>query len=299
MFVPHQYDAIGSGSQIPPDGPSLESLLKKENSFHGVKFMLERTIDNPKLISMDFSIDLFHSCLPMLSELVIDLGDFHGYSTGWDRVVREDIRRRRFPVNLYLAKVTIAPLSKFTNLRHLTIHFLIVHLQLLRERQARQAAFELYKSLESRKQGVRLDQLDVVFYTWACNIYGYNGTLSEVKVSVTITVRPLQKPKGDRRYSVACNNSHCGKLLDRRKKAEKLYGPNAWIYRLGPHAWACEHGETSRLVAMLSEVGVKIALWPAIFVKDKEKRKTLAKWPFEVDTREYQKPRRRLPWFYT
>lgn len=92
-----------------------------------------------------------------------------------------------------------------------------------------------------------------------------------------------------------CDTPRYGKLLERRKKAEKLYGSNAWVYRLGPCIWCCEHDWYSKPVAMLSEADVRIALWPVVLKKDKDKRKV--KLPFGVDTREYrwlEQPFRRI-----
>ena len=243
--------------------PSVSSVLSIESTFTSIEFRIGQEAYRAYYNSTSsFPLDILNSGCPMISRLTIELDEFRGYSKGWDWCLFEYWRRTPKKNSLGSAynDAAIASIAQFANLRNLTTHFFLSEgeMSVMGPRQKRQAAFDLYKSIERQKCGVRLDRLDVVFHTCVLPNWG-PYPVQDVKPPVTMAVCPLEKPKGDCKYSVTCDDARLEEALCRT------------IIPLG-------------LGALIPPFGC-----PCPTLGDlKRVRNEKALWPFDVDTLEYE-----------
>jgi hypothetical protein len=260
--------------------PCIDYVLKTEDPIECIEFLEDSTHNESRMPS---ALDVFNRCCPMLSKLVINLGQFHGYSPGWDREYREAIASRRMlpirqiPISTFIGRVIISKLADFRNLRRLTVHFMLDYEQitLMHPSQGLQAAREIYQEIEKCKQGVRLEQLDVIFNTSSSNIYGcLYGYHTEGKVGVMMTCRCVESEERETKEALLliCNDRQCGKMIERRKKAEKIYGCRAWQHKLGPYTWKRLQGRKGRSKRFVVDLVTQVALLPAMFKTNEMKR---------------------------
>ena len=239
--------------------PSVSSILNVESTFTCIELRIGREAYRSYTHSIPcFPLDILRSGCPMISKLTIELDEFRGYSTGWDWCVCESLKpyQRRCYVRYAYNDAAISRIARFANLRDLTTHFFLVRAQIavMGPRQERQAAFDLYKCIDKQKSGIRLERLDVVFHI--CEDY---YTHKDVMSPIMMAVCPLEKPKGDRKYRVTCDDPRFEKGSCRTTKALGLGGLVLPLGRPCP---------------------------PAGHVR--KSRNEEPDWPFDVDTLEYE-----------
>ena len=243
--------------------PSVSSILNIECNFTCLELRIGREAYRSYNHSIpNFPLDILRSGCPMISKLTIELDEFRGYSTGWDWCVCEFVRPspRRFPVKSAHNDAAISRIARFANLRYLTTHFFVLQgeINIMGPRQERQAAFDLYKSIDKQKCGIRLERLDVVLHI--CENYNWRVyAVKDVKPPVTMTVCSLEKPKSHCKYSVTCDDARFEKVSCRTTKALGLGG---LVLPSG-----CPR---------------------PILGRRKKSRNEEADWPFDVDTLEYE-----------
>ena len=243
--------------------PSVSSILNIEGNFTCIEFRIGQEAYRSYYHSTEsFPLDILYGGCPMITRLTIELDEFRGISKGWDWCYCEFARRspKRIPLRSAYNEAAIASIARFANLRDVTTHFFISEreMSVMGPRQERQAAFELYKRIERQKCGVRLDRLDVVFHTCVLPEWGILPA-KDVKPPVTMAVRPLEKPKGDCRYSVTCDDTRPGEFLCR-----------------------------TTIPLGLGELVLRSGCPCPTLVRLKESRNEMAGWPFGVDTLEYE-----------
>ena len=267
--------------------PSISSVLQAENNLTSIELRIERKEYRSYSSSVPvFPLDPLHRGCPMLSKLNIDLDEFKGYSTGWDWYFREERRSRRFPMRPPHSAAALSTLAQFANLNHLTAHFLIDQneLEFVHPRQERQAAFDLYKNIQTQKCGARLDRLDFVFHVCSFeNSHGMIHEVRDVKPPITTFVRPLQVPKRDIKYSVICDDARSTKVRHHQKIVGK---PSGQIPPLDHMGLEINQSKASPSCRSLVDNIAKIAPLSSLLNKDADKGK--GKWPFEVDMLEYE-----------
>ena len=233
------------------------------------------------------ALDVLSQTLPLLSRLVIDLGEFIGYSTSWDLAYKkatESNTRYSYWTSAHVDGLDIVcALARFENLRRLTLHYKIQHDQvdLMHPTPGCEAVRELFNSIQRRKRGQALVRLDVVFYTELGTIFGYIDCLWQIyppiMVSTTMTVicdRDTSSEGSEQsQYTCACQNSLFGQVIERRNRIERLYGKPAWRHRLGSVQWKLLHGRYRHLPwSILMESVMWLALLPSNFVFEEGKR---------------------------
>lgn len=261
--------------------PNLQYVLKAESPFECLEMLYN--LDHCG-INMSSTLEAFNHCCPQLSRLVINLGHFAGYSRGWDRELREAIAtRRQLPVSQtdvppFKGNVNICRLAEFSNLKELTIHFEldVTQITLLHPSQGGQALREMFQEIEKRKQGVRLDRLEVVWRTWLGNIYGgMYGCFNDQEIEVKMTCGTIKdgQRNATNDYVLTCDDGRYRKIIERRRTAEKLYGPEAWNYHLGWLTIRRSQGRTALMLrARWIDLMTRIALLPGMSKTNELKR---------------------------
>lgn len=256
-------------------------VLQAEHSFNCIEVLHgcgDSNMDTPSMLRM------FNQYCPMISKLVINLGYFTGYSPGWDKEHREAIESKRV-VSVrhsngtpFRDSINICRLAEFQNLRELIVEFELDSTQtaLIHPSQGCQAVREMFQEIEKRKQGVPLARLEVIWNTSWSNIYSiYYGNHVGAKIEVRITCHHVEATKGKARdqYVVTCDNKRYGKVIERLKTAEKLYGCRAWDCHVGPFTLKRLQGETMWMPkAILIDMVTRMTLLPAVFRANELKR---------------------------
>lgn len=260
--------------------PSIDCVLKSEASFECIELLQMSQYTDSRIPA---ALEVFNRCCPTLSKLVIDLGYFTGWSPGWDRELREaTASRRSLPVRqvpgpLVRGNFIVSRLGEFPNLRHLVAHFMneTAQIALMHPSQGLQAVREMYQEIEKHKQGLRLEQLDVVFNTWQGNVYGcVYRYCNDSKIAVTMTCRyvGVENRKTREDFALTCDNERYGKMIERRKTAEKLYGDRAWQHHLGPYFWERSQGRKWRPKGLVIDLITQVALLPSVVMTNEMRR---------------------------
>ena len=289
LVVPDWEYLHSHGEQWEQKYPTVSSILNIESTFTCIELRIGREAYRSYNRSIpSFPLDILKSGCPMISKLTIELDEFRGYSTGWDWHFCEFAkvpRPRRFQMKSTYSDAAISRIARFANLRYLTTHFFIspAMIAVMGPRQERQAAFDFYKSIEKQKCGVSLDRLDVVFHI--CEYHNWSAdAVKDVKPPVTMTVCPLEKPKGHCKYRVTCEDARSEDVLCRTTKTLGLGG------LVLPFGCPCptlefNHSTVSSLRKALVNTSAKTLLLPFGLKKFEDEE---AVWPFDVDTLEYE-----------
>ena len=260
---------------------NIGQILSVENCYECLEYLPDRSAYYFNLSVS--ALDLLNQTLPLLSRLVIDLDEFVGYSTSWDQAYKSLNKRSLYTPLSYIDGLDlICAIARFQNLRHLTIYFKLQHDQvsLMHPRPGCVAVRELFDSIQERKRGQALVQLDVIFYTYSSTIFGYVNRSWDferptVSTTMTVTCDSGAFPQGDRRaqYSCNCTNTSFGKVIERRRRIERLYGEPVWAYRLGSVQRNLLQGTYSKLPwYIIMESLLCLALLPSYFIFDEGKR---------------------------
>ena len=235
------------------------------------------------------ALDVLSRNLPFLSRMAIDLNEFVGYSTCWDRAFKKAIGGRTlFPVEIRnmtpLVSHTdgldmICAIARFENLRHLTLRYKLRLEQviLMHPTPGCQAACELYESIQGRKRGQSLLQLEVDF-TMNSTTFFCRGSRNYPKIisnKMTVTCDEGTSTQDGRkpRCRSACDNPHFGKMVERRWRTEMLYGETAWTHRLGGIHQNLLHGKYKSLPwSAVMESAMWLVLLPSHLVFENGKR---------------------------
>lgn len=232
------------------------------------------------------ALDLLSRTLPFLSRLVIDLGGFNGYSTSWDQAYKKatekNTRYSNGPFSLMDGLDIVCAIARFENLRHLSLHFELQRDQiaLMHPTPGCEAVLEVFEFIQRRKRDKVLLRLDVTFYTTSVTIFGcgYRTWCTDLPtVSNTMTVvcnngTSVQDGKQPR-CRCTCDNPHYGKVIERRKRTERLYGKRGWTCRLGSVQRKLLQGRYRALPwSIVMESVMWLALLPSNFVFEKGKR---------------------------
>ena len=231
---------------------TISQVLSVDGTYEYFEYLPDRVMYRCDLSAPALSapaLDVLSHNLPLLSRMAIDLNEFMGYSPNWDRAFKKAIGgRTMFPMEIRnlspLVSHTdgldmICAMARFENLRHLTLRYKLRLEQatLMHPTPGCQAACELYESIQAKKQGQTLLQLEVVFNidssTFFCRgSWNFPNIISN-KMTITcdegFSIQDGRKPQ----CRSACDNPHFGKMVERRWRTEMFYGEMAWTHRLG------------------------------------------------------------------
>ncbi len=289
LVVPDWEYLRSHGEQWEQEYPTVSSILNIESTFTCIELRIGREAYRSYNRSIPtFPLDILKSGCPMISKMNIELDEFRGYSMGWDWYSCEAAKvpwPMRTPMKSAYNDVAISRIARFANLQYLTTHFFIstVVVGVMGPRQKRQAAFDFYKSIEKQKCGVRLDRLDVVFYIGE-HFDWKNYAVKDVEPLVTVTVCPLEKPKGHCRYRVTCEDTRSEEVLCRTTKTLGL-GGLVLPFGCPCPTLECNHSTISSLRKALVNTSAKTLLSPFGLRRSENEE---AVWPFDVDTLEYE-----------
>lgn len=265
---------------------TIAQVLRVENTYKCFEYLPDRS-------SYDFdlsapALDFLGRTLPLLSKLVIDLGGFIGYSTGWDQAHKKMTgKRRRYshaPLSYQDARGLdiICAIARFQNLRDLTLHYKLQddQLALMHPTPGCEAARELFESIQRRKRGQALVRLDVVFYTDSITIFGRTNRswhIDPFTLSTTMTIdcndQPFSQSGKQSQCRCTCDNPRYGKVIERRARTERLYGELAWMCRLGSVEQKLLQGKYRTFPwSIVMESLMWLALLPSSFIFEKGKR---------------------------
>ena len=251
---------------------TVSQVLGVDNAYDCFEYLPNKSLFHFHLSAP--ALDLLSHNLPLLSRMVIDLDEFMGYSTSWDRAFNKAMGRRTlFPLVLrYLSPPVshtdgldvIRAIARFENLRCLTLHYKLRREEatLMHPTPGCQAACELHKSIQREKRGQALLQLDVVFHMYSPTFFGrralHDHKIISNKMTTTcdegFSIQNGQKPQ----YHSTCDNPHFGKMVERRWRTERLYGELAWTHRLGGIHQELLHG---RYKGLPWSVVMESAMW--------------------------------------
>lgn len=262
---------------------TVTQVLGVEHTFECFEYLPDASLYHFNLSAG--ALDVLSRTLPLLSRLVIDLGEFIGYSTSWDqaykRATQSNTRYSYVPSAHVDGLDVVCALARFENLRRLTLHYKIQHDQvaLMHPTPGCEAVRELFNSIQRRKRGQALVRSDVVFYTDSIIIFGCvnrSWHICPPTVSTTVTTvcdEVSSQGSEQSQYTCACQNPLFGQVIERRKSIERLYGKPAWTYRLGSVQWKLLHGRYRTLPwSILMESVMWLALIPSNFVFEGGKR---------------------------
>lgn len=220
---------------------TITQVLSVENGFESFEYLPHAS--GYRLSLPPPALDLLSCTLPMLSRLVLDVGNFSGYSTSWDKAYRKaKIQGTRYSyVDLPhpAGMDAICAIARFKNLNHLTLYFKLRYdeVVLMHPTPGQEAVREVFESIQRRKQGQNLVRFQVVFRADSDAVLGrYNWTsLSTLSTTMTIVRRDNGSCQAGKRSQCdyICDNLRYGKVIERRKRAYRLYGEAAWMSRLG------------------------------------------------------------------
>ena len=269
---------------------TIAQILSVEHTYECVEYLPDRSLYHFNLSAP--ALDLLSRTVPLLSRLVIDLGEFMGYSTSWDKaykkITEEHTRYSYAPLSHVDGLDIVCAIARFENLRHLTLHYKlhVEQIALMHPKAGCEAVCELYESIQRRKRGRSIIRLDVVFYTGSITIFGCVSPLwhpnhrswhidpPTVSATMTLLNSDTTSEGGKRsQYTCICNNPLYGKLIERRKRIERLYGRPAWTHRLGSVQWKLLQGRYRTWPwSIVMESVMRLALLPSNFVFEEGKR---------------------------
>lgn len=256
---------------------NITQVLNVENTFECLEYLPFRLPPS--------ALDLLSRTLPLLSRLVINLEDFNGYSPSWDQAYTRAKMKREgdlyAPLSHRDGLDSVCAIARFKTLRHLTLHFELSEDQivLMHPNPGCQAVLEVLESIRGRQESQKLVRLEVVFCTAWYSMYPlYYGSLSARKifiptVSTTMTavcsMGSLSQASKRLQCHCTCNNTQYGKVIERRKRFDKLGGEPDWRRRL-------ENLFTGRYPSLLWIIFepslTRLALLPSYFVFEDGKR---------------------------
>ena len=276
---------------------TISQVLSVDNTYDCFEYL-----PNKSLFHFDLSapaLDLLSHNLPLLSKMVIDLDEFMGYSTSWDRAFKKALGRRALsPLEIrYLSPPVshtdgldmIRAMARFENLRNLTLHYKLRREEatLMHPTPGCQAACEVYESIQREKRGhallqgekrcQALLQLDVVFHMHSTTFFGRRAltdhkTISN-KMTITCDEKFLTQSGTLPRCRSTCDNPHFGKVVERRWRTESFYGELAWTHRLGGIHQELLHGKYKSLPwSVVMESAMWLVMLPSHVVLENGQR---------------------------
>ena len=260
---------------------NITQVLNVENTFECFEYLPVRL--------PPASFDLLSRTLPLLSRLVINLEDFIGYSTSWDQAYTRAKMKR--DGNSYAALSyrdgldSVCAIARFRNLRHLTLHFNLREDQILlmHPNLGCQAVREVLESIRGRQESRKLVRLEVVFCTAWLSIYGsvygplkagrtHPSTVSTTMIAVCSMDPPSQASKKPQCHCT-CNNPQYEKVIERRKRFERIGGEPVWRLGFGIFKLDIFYDRySSSLWTIFVESLTCLALLPSYFVFEDGKR---------------------------
>ena len=272
-----------------PDGDRLKTInqvLSVEHTYESFEYLPDRSWRSfPNCNLSAPALDLLSCHIPSLSRLDIDLGEFTGYSASWDQAYTKIVAKHKIYSYAGYSYVDgseiVCAIARFQNLRHLTLHYQLHpdQLALMHPIPGCEAARELFEAIQRQKRGQALVRLDVVFYAYSRALFGVVPPLYDVdpKTSNTMTVAANNDtfPQGGKQPQCrcTCDNPDFGKVIERRRRTERLYGETSRASRLGSVQKKLLHGEYRTLPWNFVMKSVMwFALLPSNFVFESGKR---------------------------
>lgn len=228
----------------PDISATITQVLSVENTYQCFEYLPDRSADHFHLSAP--ALNLLNRTLPFLSRLSIDLGEFIGYSACWDTAYKK--AKEKYLPHPYMqfpdigATDIICAIANFSNVRHLTLHYRLQpdQVALMHPRVGCEVVRELFESFQEQKRGQTLIRFDLRFYTQSSSIfrsidcpwYGDDSTISTT-MSLAYNYHTTSRDGQQSKWKFTCDNPHYGKVLGRRRRAERLYGEIAWTYSLG------------------------------------------------------------------
>ena len=261
---------------------NINKVLNVENTFECFEYLPVRL--------PPACLDILSRSLPLLSRLVINLEDFIGYSTSWDQAYTR-AKMKREGVYSYASLSSrdglesVRAIARFRNLRHLTLHFKLREDQILlmHPNLGCQAVREVLESVRGRQESQKLVRLEVVFCTAWFSIYGrvygplkaaksHPSTVSTTMIAVCSMDTPSQASKQPQCHCT-CNNPQYEKVIERRKRFERIGGEPVWRLGFGVIKQEIVYDRySSSLWTIFVELLTCLALLPSYFVFENGKR---------------------------
>jgi len=263
--------------------PAIEDVLKYDNSYAALEYLpSSESIGAEQYYQLTASaLGTLSGGFPLLRKLVIELGDFIG---GADGVGEFDRKRSWLPKDPTMSALDkIQALGRFPNLRHLQLH---LHLnpdtiEIMRPQTGPCVALHIMDLLQSHKTGVRLEQLDLVFWTFAKHFL-WNGSYSTETMSVVMTCKIGETVGSSDKYVTSCDGSVYAKIIAYRKKIEKLGKRVRWNHDLNPSIYAnlvAEYPDQSRARRICSKA---VAIPSLVFSKLHKRWRKVASRPKRI-----------------
>lgn len=260
---------------------TIAQVLSVENGFETFEYLPHAS--EYRLSIPASALDLLSRTLPMLSKLVLDVGKFSGYSTSWDRAYRKaKIKGTRYSyVDLPhpAGMDAICAIACFKNLNRVTLYFKLRYdeVVLMHPTPGQEAVREVFDSIQRRKQGQNLVRFQVVFRADSDAVFGRYNFASLPTLSTTMTI--VRRNDGSSQVGKRpqcdyhCDDTCYGKVIERRKKAYRLYGEAAWMSHLGSVQENLVQGKyTTFPWSVVMESLMCVALSPSYFVFEEGKR---------------------------
>ena len=260
---------------------NITQVLNVENTFECFEYLSFR-LPPP-------AMDLLSRTLPLLSRLIINLEEFIGYSTSWDQAYTKAKMKNNgdvyAPLSYRDGLDSVRAIARFRNLRHLTLHFRLRQDQILlmHPNPGCQAVREVLESIRRQQVGQKLFRLEVVFCADWFSVYGLvygplsAGRIHPPTVSTTMTavcnINTPSQASEKTQCHCTCDNSQYGKVIERRKRFEKLGGEPNWRWHLGNIQQDLFYGRYSSLLwTVFVESLTFLALLPSYLVFEDGKR---------------------------
>ena len=258
---------------------TIAQALNVENTFECLEYLHCR-LPPPAL-------DLLSRNLPLLSRLVLNLEHFIGYSISWDQAYNKNNIGRTGnsfePLPHTDGLDTVCAIARFQNLQHLTLHFNLRgdQILLMHPNPGCEAVREALESIQQRKQGQHLVRFEVVFCADSLPLYGMchrPWTMNRLTISNTMSIvcsNSISSQGGKKsQCDCTCDNPQYGKVIERRKRFEKVYGEPSWGHYLGrvqqDLSYHCRYPSLPSRIVM--ESLICLVLLPSYFVFKDGKR---------------------------
>lgn len=263
---------------------TITQILSVEHNYDCFEYLPNRSRHHFSLSAP--ALGFLSRTLPLLSSLVIDLGEFVGYSTSWDQAYRKasgnNTRNSYAPLARLDGLDVVCALARFENLRHLTLYYKLQQdeIALMHPTLGCEAVRELFECIQRRKRSQALVRLDVVFYAHAFTMFRclqpslhiYSSILSTT-MTITCNNDTSRQVEKQPQYNCTCNDPQYGKVIERRKRTERLYGKSAWAYSLERVQWKLLQGKHRTLPwGIVMESMMWLALLPSKVVFEDGKR---------------------------
>ena len=255
---------IISPEGFPTNLPPIQSVLGNQSPYTNVQYFA--TSRAPRMHS-PAALDIVNKSCPMVSKFTL------GLQNTMDFCLEDMSPRTRTctQTGIRVAEQIVTPLSAFANLQHLELHFYITApcIQYLHPHEGTQVAQDIYTRIQSEKQGVRLERVDIVLHTMSnilfgrCNLTVPSGRIF-INLRVTMSCRTPPPSRGqtscDDQQSLllSCDLPVYGKILDRKNQADRLLGAYdgshrcecrfhrfwikaGWEWETGPRTWKYVH----------------------------------------------------------